>query len=78
MRLARTIASDILLYNRDKITEGLANDDLFVRLANEIAEGRDHFASRTTLEIRESHNFLDRALVDVLIHGSDSTDTNCW
>ena len=28
MRLARTIASDILLYNREAVLEGLKNDDL--------------------------------------------------
>ena len=43
MRLARTIVSDIMLYNKEKVVEGVAGDDLFNRLADEIDEGRRHF-----------------------------------
>ena len=78
MRLARTIASDILIYNRDAVAAGLANDDLFDRLADQIREGHEHFAQRTTPEIRAAHNFVERALVDILIHRSADTPTNCW
>ena len=78
MRLARTIASDILCYNPDKVAEGLENDDLFTRLADEIAEAREYFANRTSPEIRESHNFLDRAFVDVLIYRSADKPSACW
>ena len=42
MRLARTIVSDIMLYNKEKVVEGVAVDDLFNRLADEIDEGRRH------------------------------------
>ena len=35
-RLARTIVSDIALYNRDEIRKGIVNDNLFDVLAEEI------------------------------------------
>ena len=56
MRLARTIASDILAYNDEKVREGLANDDLFERLADELNEGRRHFDERTEPGIRQVLN----------------------
>ena len=68
MRLARTIASDILVYNREKAAAGVAADDLFERLADEIKEGHAHFESRVSPELLNQHNFFERALVDVLLH----------
>ena len=78
-RLARTIASDILLYNTEKVTEGLKNDDIFERLEQEIAEGHKLFEQRVDAELRDKHNFIDRALVDVLINRAASTvETTLW
>ena len=78
MRLARTIASDILIYNREAVLEGLANDDLFERLSEQISEAHKHFAQRTTAELRSTHNFIERALVDVLVYRSADSSTTCW
>jgi uncharacterized hydantoinase/oxoprolinase family protein len=39
-RLARAIASDVSLYNEEKIVRGIENDSLFVELNEEIEEGR--------------------------------------
>ena len=78
MRLARTIASDILVYNKAKIAEGLKNDSLFEVLQSDINEGRDLYQSRVEPAIREQHNFLERALVDVLIKSSAHVSTSIW
>ena len=78
MRLARTIASDILLYNKDKIAEGLKNDTLYDLLASEILEGRALYEQRVDAGIRAKHNFLERALVDVTIKSSAHLPTSCW
>ncbi len=78
MRLARTIASDILLYNKEKIALGLKGDNLFEVLDGEINEGRGLYGSRVEAGIREKHNFLDRALVDVLIKSSAHLPTKIW
>jgi len=78
VRLARTIASDILLYNKDRIAEGLKHDTLFEVLDGEIGEGRQHFESRVVPEVREQYDFLSRALVDVLVRSSGHLPTQIW
>ncbi len=78
LRLARTIASDILLYNKEKIANGLKNDDLFEVLDSEITEGRALYESRVVPEVRAQHNFLERALVDVMIKSSAHLPTDIW
>ena len=78
MRLARTIASDILVYNRDKIADGLAHDDIFDRMATEFEEGQRHFDSRVSASVRAKGNFLERAVVDVLICGSSELPSARW
>ena len=45
-RLARAIASDLSLYNEDKIVSGIKNDNLFESLAEEIEEGRALYKRR--------------------------------
>jgi hypothetical protein len=42
-RLARAIASDLSLYNEEKIVGGITNDNLFDALSEEIEEGRALF-----------------------------------
>ena len=39
-RLARAIASDLSLYNEEKIVRGIEGDSLFEELSEEIEEGR--------------------------------------
>jgi hypothetical protein len=48
MRLARAIASDISLYNEQKIIKGIEQDNLFEVLKDEIAEGRELYKSRVS------------------------------
>ena len=42
-RCARAIASDILLYNPEKVVEGIEQDSIFDVLKEEIEEGREYF-----------------------------------
>ena len=67
-RLAKTIASDLLLYHRDKVIQALKRDDLFEALEGEIQEGRALLDARVSPQILAEHNLRDRALVDVLIY----------
>jgi hypothetical protein len=66
MRLARAIASDISLYNEEKIIKGLQEDTLFSDLTEEIEEGRELYKSRVASELYDSTNFFDRAIVDII------------
>ena len=77
-RLARTIASDIMLYHRDKVIDGLKNDRVFLVLEEEIAEGRELYNSRVSERVREHHNLLERALVDVLICSHAHIPCGLW
>ena len=77
-RLARTIASDLLLYNKEKVIEGLKRDNLFELLDMELREGRDLYQSRVSAEIQQEYRFLERALVDVLIFSQAHLECDLW
>ncbi len=76
-RLARAIASDLSLYNEEKILEGLHNDNLYEVLAEEIAEGDELFKSRVTPELYEA-NFYHRAIIDLLIKSKGHIKCKLW
>jgi hypothetical protein len=76
-RLARAIASDLSLYNEDKILEGLQADNLYEALAEEIEEGRDLFKSRVVPELFDK-NFYDRAIIDLLIKSKGHIKCKLW
>ncbi len=76
-RLARAIASDLSLYNEDKIVEGIKNDNLFETIAEEIEEGRAHYKSRVSPSLYEK-NFFDRALVDILVRSKGHIASKVW
>jgi hypothetical protein len=76
-RLARAIASDISLYNEDKIVNGITNDNLFTALSEEIEEGRALFKKRVSPELYPK-NFYDRALVDIVIMGKGHHKSKLW
>lgn len=76
-RLARAIASDLSLYNEDKIVKGVQDDDLFDALAEEIEEGRALFKSRVAPELF-SRNFYDRAIIDILVRSKGHVQSKLW
>lgn len=76
-QLARAIASDIQLYNKAKIEDGLKEDTFFEVLSEEITEGRDLFRSRVTPELFRK-NYFDRAIVDRVIKPMAHLSTKIW
>ena len=76
-RLARAIASDLSLYNEEKILQGLQSDDLYETLAEEIEEGRELFRSRVTPELY-ARNYYDRAIIDLLIKSKGHIKCKLW
>jgi hypothetical protein len=76
-RLARAIVSDVALYNREKVEQGIKEDSIFDILHDQLTEGREHFESRVTREIAES-NIFDIAVVDVLIKRAGKIDSPIW
>ncbi len=77
-RLARAIVSDILLYNTEKIEEGIKNDSLFESLEEELEEGRELYKTRVAPEIMDNHNFYDLAVVDVLFKQTGKYESHIW
>jgi len=77
-RLARTIVSDIVLYNPQKVKEGIEKDSLFEVLTDELAEGKKYYESMVEEEIRQSTNFFNEALVDVLLKQNAKIKSEIW
>jgi hypothetical protein len=77
-RLARTILSDILLYNQAKVKEGIEKDSLFEILTDEIAEGKKYYESLVDEEIRKDSNMFNEAVVDVLIKQAGKIKSDIW
>ncbi|HJK99661.1 MAG TPA: hypothetical protein RMF84_20705 [Polyangiaceae bacterium LLY-WYZ-14_1] len=76
-RLARAIASDLSLYNEEKIVEGISSDNLFEVLEEEIEEGRALFRSRVSPELF-GKNFYDRAIIDILVRSKANVSSPMW
>lgn len=78
MRLARAIASDIALYNEDKIIRGIEQDNLFETLEEELAEGLSLYQSRVASEIETSTNYFHRAVVDEVLKRKGHIKSKIW
>ncbi len=78
MRFARAIASDISLYNKDKIIKGIEQDNLFEMLKDELEEGRELYKSRVSPEIFTTTNFFDRAVCDIVIKSVSHVKSKIW
>jgi len=76
-RLARAIASDLSIYNDEKVIEGISHDSLYEVMAEELEEGRSLFKTRVTPQLF-AKNFYDRAVVDVLIRSKAHIDSKMW
>jgi len=76
-RLARAIVSDVAIYNRDKVEQGIKEDNIFELLCDALSEGREHFVSRVTPDLAAS-NIFDIAVVDVLIKRAGKIESTIW
>ena len=77
-RLARAIASDIALYNEEKIKKGIQEDTFFDVLEKELEEGRTHYESKIDVGIRKETNYFDRAIVDVILKRKGHIQSKIW
>ncbi len=76
-RLARAIVSDVAIYNREKVEEGIRNDSIFELLSDQLEEGREHFKSRVCPDLAGS-NIYELAVVDVLIKRAGKIESSIW
>ena len=77
-RLARTILSDIMLYNQAKVKEGIEKDNLFDILTEELAEGKKYYESMVDEEVRKDTNVFNEAVVDILIKQAGKIKSEIW
>ena len=78
MRLARAIASDISLYNEEKIREGIESDTFYDAVAAELEEGRDLYKGRVAPDLYAKTNYYDRAVVDIIIRSKGHLQSKLW
>ncbi len=78
IRLARAIASDISLYNEDKIKEGIESDTFFDAIASELEEGRELYKSRVAPQLYGTSNFYDRAVIDIILRSKGHIKSKIW
>lgn len=76
-RLAKAIASDLSIYNKEKLHQAMRDDILFDVLGDEIEEGRGLFKSRVSPELY-NRNIYGRAIVDVLMKEGRTTRCKVW
>lgn len=78
LRLARAVVSDLVTYHPELVQDGLLHDDLFERMASELAEAREFFLERVEDETERATNAWNRALVDVLVYRSRHLRSRIW
>lgn len=78
MRLARAIASDISLYNEEKVKQGIENDTFFDAIASELQEGRELYRSRVDPQLYGRTNYYDRAVCDIIIRSKAHLKSKLW
>jgi len=77
-RTARLIISDLVLYNQEKIAEGIRNDTLFALLEQELKEGRAYYEKQTDPAVRAETDYFNQAVVDILIKGRGNIESKIW
>jgi len=61
-RLARLILSDIVIYNTDKVDQGIREGTFFEVLKSEIDDGRQYYESRIPFKVRQKTEFFHETL----------------
>lgn len=65
-RLARIIVSDIVLYNKKKVDDGIRTNTFFDLLKEEIEEGRKHYLSRVSSELQKKRDYYKEAFEEFI------------
>ncbi len=68
-RLARVLVSDILIYNRDKRDEALAEGTLMTALGGDIKKSWELYKDKVGPDLASSTNYFKEALNEILADG---------
>jgi len=77
-RLARLIINDIVLYNQNKVVDGIKNDTLFQVLEDELTEGRKYYDKNVDPAVAVQADYFNLAIVDVLVKGRANVESKIW
>jgi len=77
-RLARLIINDIVLYNQNKVVDGIKNDTLFQVLEDELTEGRKYYDKNVDPAVAAQADYFNLAIVDVLVKGRANVESKIW
>ncbi|HTU02111.1 MAG TPA: hypothetical protein VMG58_09855 [Candidatus Sulfotelmatobacter sp.] len=77
-RLARLIVADIVLYNKDKIAEGIRNDTLFEVLERELEDGRKYYDQNIDRRVALATDYFSLAVVDLLVKPRGDVESKIW
>jgi hypothetical protein len=72
-RFARLLASEIKLYNEQRVQEGRANRDLYVRLKRDIDRSRDMYEKRVSPLVSRKVDYFHDEIIRVLGDNDPST-----
>lgn len=71
-RFARLLVSEIKLYNEQKVREGRAGADIYLRLTEEIDRSREMYDKRVRHEVAASYDYFHAEVVNTLAEGDDA------
>jgi hypothetical protein len=67
----------VAMYNKEKVENGIKNDNIFDVLKDELEEGRQHFLSRVSTDVNPDLVY-EIAVVDVLIKRAGKIESSIW
>ncbi len=70
-RLARVFVSDILVYNKEKRNQALADGNLMAVLGPEIKKAWEAYKEKVGTDLRESNDYFREALNEILADGQE-------
>lgn len=77
-RLARLIMDDLILYNKEKIAQGIKEDNIFEILASELEVARKYYERSVDPHVARETNYFNEAIVDILIKGRGNIPSRIW
>ncbi|MBN2055723.1 hypothetical protein JW905_12410 [bacterium] len=69
-RLARTIITDIMIYNQDTLDIARSQRSIAKLLAQEITRGKKLYEEKVGPQIAKSTDYFDKGLIDILAEGN--------
>ncbi|MBN2693144.1 hypothetical protein JXR93_00655 [bacterium] len=77
-RIAKAMASDIQMYHKEEIEEAIKNDTFFEVIEKDFRDGKQLLEERVDPEILAMDNYLERAIVDIILKYSGNIRSSIW